>query len=86
MFGFFNITMLPVLWLFYVETSKLSLEQIDRLFEVYSEGQDSKMTLGQARRQVLIEAEVVGNAGGNGLVMQTFGTKAAADHLEDVVA
>jgi sugar porter (SP) family MFS transporter len=86
MFGFFNIAMLPVLWLFYVETSQLSLEQIDRLFEVYSEGQESKMTLGQARRQVLIEAEVVGNAGGNGLVMQTLGTKADADHLEDVVA
>lgn len=51
-----------------------------------SEGQDSKMTLGQARRQVLIGAEVVGNAGGNGLVMQTLGTKADADHLEDVAA
>lgn len=56
--------MLPVLWLFYVETSKLSLEQIDRLFEVNSQGQDSKMTLGQAMRQILIDAEVVGNDGG----------------------
>lgn len=74
------------MWLFYVETSKLSLEQIDRLFEVYSEGQEHKMTLGQARKQVLIEAEVVGNACGNGLVMQTLGTKGHADHLEDVVS
>lgn len=84
-FGFFNNAMLPVLWLFDVETSKLSLEQIDRLFEVYSQGQDSKMTLKKARKQVLIEAKVVGNAGRNGLVMQTLGTKVDADHLEDVI-
>lgn len=43
------------------------------------------MTLKQARKQVLIEAEVVGNAGRNGLVMQTLGTKVDADHLEDVI-
>jgi hypothetical protein len=86
MLGFFNIAMLPIPWLFYVETSKLTLEQIDRPFEVYSEGQEHKMPLGQARKQVLIEAEVVGNAGGNGLVMQTLGTTADGDHLADVVA
>lgn len=85
MFGFFNIAFIPVLWLFYVETAKLSLEQIDRLFEVYSEGQDNHMTLTQARKQVLLEAEIVGNANGEGLVMQTLGTKTDTDHLEDVV-
>jgi hypothetical protein len=87
MFGFFNIAFVPFLWLFYVETARLSLEQIDRLFEVFSIAQDQEnqsITLAQARKQVLLEAEVVGNANGKGLAAQTLATKADVIQLEEM--
>ncbi|KAJ5187665.1 hypothetical protein N7449_010659 [Penicillium cf. viridicatum] len=37
LFAIFNFCFLPIIWYFYVETSNLSLEQIDRLFEIKHE-------------------------------------------------
>ncbi|KAJ5753764.1 uncharacterized protein N7511_007917 [Penicillium nucicola] len=34
LFAIFNFCFLPIIWYFYVETANLSLEQIDRLFEI----------------------------------------------------
>ncbi|QKX55572.1 uncharacterized protein TRUGW13939_02666 [Talaromyces rugulosus] len=87
MFGFFNLAFVPFLWLFYVETARLSLEQIDRLFEVFSIAQDQdnqSISLAQARKQVLLEAEVVGNANGKGLAAQTLATKTDTIQLEEM--
>jgi sugar porter (SP) family MFS transporter len=82
MFGFFNVAFLPFIWFFYVETAKLSLEQIDRLFEIKYEG-GPKMTLGAARKQVLLEAPQTGDHE-QGLVVNTLAAKETAIHLEDL--
>jgi Sugar (and other) transporter. len=37
LFAIFNFSFLPIIWYFYVETANLSLEQIDRLFEIKHE-------------------------------------------------
>ncbi|CAI7582706.1 uncharacterized protein N7487_006743 [Penicillium crustosum] len=37
LFAIFNFCFLPIIWYFYVETANLSLEQIDRLFEIKHE-------------------------------------------------
>lgn len=37
LFAIFNFCFLPIIWHFYVETANLSLEQIDRLFEIKHE-------------------------------------------------
>ncbi|UPL02316.1 hypothetical protein LCI18_013250 [Fusarium solani-melongenae] len=38
MYGIFNFVFVPIAWFFYVETAKLSLEQVDRLFQIKYEG------------------------------------------------
>lgn len=38
LFAIFNLCFLPVIWYFYVETASLSLEQVDRLFEIKHDG------------------------------------------------
>ncbi|OJJ38307.1 hypothetical protein ASPWEDRAFT_179875 [Aspergillus wentii DTO 134E9] len=81
-FGCFNIAFLPFLQLFYVETAKLSLEQIDRLFEIDFESGNA-MGLGKARKQVLLEAEVAGE-NGDGLVSNALGLKGQSLHLEEI--
>jgi sugar porter (SP) family MFS transporter len=55
MFGCFNLCFLPFVQYFYVETARLSLEQIDRVFEIKYEGGKS-MSLSAARKHVLLEA------------------------------
>lgn len=56
MFGFFNIAFLPLVWFFYIETSKLTLEQIDRVFEIkYESG--GQISYKEAREQVMAEPQ-----------------------------
>jgi sugar porter (SP) family MFS transporter len=55
-FGFCNAAFLPLVYFFYVETANLSLEQIDRLFEIKSKG-GKGITWNEARQQVFDEAE-----------------------------
>lgn len=38
LYAIFNFCFIPVIWWFYIETAKLSLEQVDRLFEIKHEG------------------------------------------------
>lgn len=81
MFGVFNVAFLPVLWYCYVETAGLALEQIDRVFEVQFENARD-MSLAMARKQVLLEVEVVGTDD-KGVVSNTL-LKEDTEHLEDV--
>ncbi|KAH6884466.1 general substrate transporter [Thelonectria olida] len=37
-YGIFNFAFVPIAWYFYVETARLSLEQVDRLFQIKHEG------------------------------------------------
>ncbi|KAH8887133.1 general substrate transporter [Thozetella sp. PMI_491] len=57
-FGFLNIAFVPLVYFFYVETAKLSLEQIDRVFEIKSEGGKS-VTWKQARERAMMETPSV---------------------------
>jgi sugar porter (SP) family MFS transporter len=88
MFGVFNLAFLPVLWFCYMETAGLSLEQIDRVFEVQFDGRGDGVGLKEARKQVLLEAEVVGGGDGKGFVSGTLAVKSvegeSADHVEDI--
>ncbi|KAJ5658868.1 hypothetical protein N7507_005319 [Penicillium longicatenatum] len=38
LFAIFNICFIPIIWFLYIETANLSLEQVDRLFEIKYEG------------------------------------------------
>lgn len=50
MFAITNFVFCPICWLFYVETSGLSLEEVDKLFEIkYYGGKD--MTYRHAARR-----------------------------------
>ncbi|KAI0477442.1 general substrate transporter [Xylariaceae sp. FL0804] len=53
-FGFFNAAFFPLVYFFYVETAKLSLEQIDRVFELKSENGKS-ISWAQAREMAMGE-------------------------------
>lgn len=79
MFGIFNFAFLPFIWLFYVETARLSLEQIDRVFELQFES--TQMTFKAAREQVLLEAAVTGQ-GDEKLAVDTLDRKTSAVHVE----
>lgn len=50
-FAALNIAFVPFIWYFFVETAGLSLEQIDRLFEVKYEG-GASMSYDEARKIV----------------------------------
>lgn len=80
MFGIFNFAFLPFIYFFYIETARLSLEQIDRVFEIQFEG-GKDMTFKAARRQVLLEAEVAG-VDGKGLVVDALDRKNSVTHIE----
>lgn len=53
-FGFFNAAFFPLVWFCYVETAKLSLEQIDRMFEIRSDSGGS-ISWVEARQHALQE-------------------------------
>ena len=62
-FAVLNLVWLPFIWYFYVETAGLSLDEIDRVFEL-KHASDSNMTYGQAtilaREEIERERIVIG--------------------------
>lgn len=50
MFAITNFVFCPICWLFYVETSGLSLEEVDRLFEIKYYGGKNMTYQSAARR------------------------------------
>ena len=66
-----NLAWLPIIWFFYVETAGLSLEEIDRVFEI-KHAPGSKMSYMEAAKQAKedIESErlQVGEKGSKGNV------------------
>jgi hypothetical protein len=53
-----NFSFLPFIWFFYVETARLSLEEIDRLFEIKFEG-GSGMSYNEATRLACEELKLI---------------------------
>ncbi|KAL4940034.1 hypothetical protein BDV06DRAFT_230663 [Aspergillus oleicola] len=59
LYAIFNVLFIPIIWHFYVETANLSLEQVDRLFELKHEaGKD--MSWSEAYR--IAQTEAPGNS------------------------
>ncbi|KAL4966882.1 sugar porter family MFS transporter [Aspergillus stella-maris] len=59
LYAIFNFLFIPIIWQFYVETANLSLEQVDRLFEIKHEaGKD--MSWSEAYR--IAQTEAPGNS------------------------
>lgn len=72
-FAIFNVCFVPIIWRFYVETANLSLEQVDRLFEVKHEA-GKNMSWSEATRIARTETPVgLGDA-----------KAAEAEHCENV--
>jgi len=55
-FAVLNLAWLPIVWFFYVETAGLSLEEIDRVFEI-KHAPGSKMTYAEAAKQARVDIE-----------------------------
>lgn len=73
LFAIFNVCFVPIIWRFYVETANLSLEQVDRLFEVKHEA-GKNMSWSEATRIARTETPVgLGDA-----------KAAEAEHCENV--
>jgi len=54
------------------------------VFSIAQDQDNQSISLAQARKQVLLEAEVVGNANGKGLAAQTLATKTDTIQLEEM--
>lgn len=65
---------MPFIWYFYIETASLTLEQIDRIFDVKYEG-GSAMSYREATRVVREE----------GNLQQVYGEKTATMNVERVL-
>ncbi|KAJ3953078.1 hypothetical protein N0V92_010465 [Colletotrichum tropicale] len=60
LFGIFNFVFVPIIWYWYVETANLSLEQVDRLFEIkHVGGKDMSWT--EAARLARTEIHLPGS-------------------------
>lgn len=51
-----NLAWLPIIWFFYVETAGLSLEEIDRVFEI-KHAPGANITYSEAAKQAKIDIE-----------------------------
>ncbi|KAI7204265.1 hypothetical protein D0869_03776 [Hortaea werneckii] len=60
LYAIFNFCFIPIIWKFYVETANLSLEQVDRLFEI--KGKEGK-SISWSRATELAKMEVIGTDG-----------------------
>lgn len=57
-YAVFNVCFVPIIWRWYVETANLSLEQVDRLFQIKHEA-GKNTTWAKATRLVCIETQAV---------------------------
>lgn len=55
-FAVLNLSWIPLIWFFYVETAGLSLEEIDRVFEL-KHAPGAKMTYAEAAKQAREDIE-----------------------------
>lgn len=76
LYAIFNFCFLPIIWWYYVETANLSLEQVDRLFELKHEAGDN-MSWKEATRVARTERGV-------GLSVHLEKEKVDAEHFEVV--
>ncbi len=58
MFAVLNVSFVPFIWYFYVETKQLSLEEIDRMFEIYHDN-EKKISFGEAAERAKEETEEI---------------------------
>lgn len=56
-YAIFNFCFIPVIWWFYIETANLSLEQVDRLFEIKHDG-GKDMTWSEATKIALTQSGI----------------------------
>ena len=80
-FAVLNASFIPIIWLFYMETAGLSLDEIDRVFEIkFTPGQSISYKEASRRAKEELEAErlqIRVLAGANG-------EKEAPAHLEKI--
>lgn len=76
LYAIFNASFVPIIWVFYVETANLSLEQVDRLFEIKQDA-DKDMTWSDATRIARTEIPI-------GLGIDAGKLGAEAEHCEDI--
>lgn len=76
LYAIFNASFIPIIWVFYVETANLSLEQVDRLFEIKQDA-DKDMTWSDATRIARTESPV-------GLGVEAGKLGSEAEHCEDI--
>lgn len=58
MFAVLNACFVPFIWYFYVETKRLSLEEIDRMFEIYHDS-GKKISFEEAAGRAKEESEEI---------------------------
>ena len=61
-FAVLNFAWFPIIWFFYIETSKLSLEEVDLMFKIKYNG-GKGMTYKEAARLAQAEADIVRHEG-----------------------
>jgi hypothetical protein len=77
---------LPLIWYFYVETATLSLEEVDRLFEIKYENGDTKKNISYSEATRLAKEQVqltkLQIAGG---IKENQSVRATSSHNEELI-
>jgi hypothetical protein len=80
-FAVLNTSFIPIIWLFYMETAGLSLDEIDRVFEIrFAPGQTMSYKEASRRAKEELEAERLHIRD----LANANGEKEAAGHLEKI--
>ena len=80
-FAVLNASFIPIIWFFYMETAGLSLDEIDRVFEIkYAPGQEISYKEASERAKEELEAERLHIRD----LADANGAKESAGHLEKI--